>query len=28
VTITITYTNPQMKVPQNYVLSTLISEYR
>ena len=28
VTITITYTNPQIKVPQNYVLSTLISEYR
>jgi len=28
VTITVTYTNPQLKVPQNYVLNTLISQYR
>jgi len=28
VTITITYVNPQLHVPQNYILSTLISEYR
>lgn len=28
VTITITYTNPQFKVPQNYVLTTYISQYR
>jgi prepilin-type N-terminal cleavage/methylation domain-containing protein len=28
VTITITYTNPRIQVPQNYVLSTLISQYR
>jgi len=28
VTITITYTNPQLKVPQNYVLNTYISQYR
>jgi prepilin-type N-terminal cleavage/methylation domain-containing protein len=28
VTITITYTNPRFKVPQTYVLNTLISQYR
>jgi len=28
ITVTITYTNPQLKVPQNYVLSTYISQYR
>jgi len=28
VTITVTYLNPQLKVPQNYVLNTLISQYR
>ena len=28
VTITVTYTNPQLKVPQNYVLSTYVSQYR
>jgi hypothetical protein len=28
VTITVTYVNPQVKVPQNYVLTTLISQYR
>lgn len=28
VTITVTYTNPQLLVPQNYVLTTLISQYR
>jgi prepilin-type N-terminal cleavage/methylation domain-containing protein len=28
VTITITYTNPEFKAPQNYVLTTLISQYR
>jgi prepilin-type N-terminal cleavage/methylation domain-containing protein len=28
VTITVTYINPQLKVPQNYTLSTLISQYR
>jgi len=28
VTITVTYNNPQLKVPQNYVLNTLISQYR
>ena len=28
VTITITYTNPQLHVPQNYILQSLISEYR
>jgi type II secretory pathway pseudopilin PulG len=28
VTITITFITPQLKVPQNYVLATLISQYR
>jgi len=28
VTITVTYTNPQLKVPQNYILQTLVSQYR
>jgi type II secretory pathway pseudopilin PulG len=28
VTVTITYTNPQLKVPQNYVLQALVSQYR
>jgi prepilin-type N-terminal cleavage/methylation domain-containing protein len=28
VTITIQYQNPQLKVPQNYVLTTYISQYR
>lgn len=28
ITITVTYTNPQFKAPQNYVLQTLISQYR
>jgi hypothetical protein len=28
VTITVTYTNPQLKIPQNYILTTLISQYR
>lgn len=28
VTITITYTNPQLRIPQNYILSTYVSEYR
>ena len=28
VTITVTYQNPQMKVPQNYTLNTYVSEYR
>jgi prepilin-type N-terminal cleavage/methylation domain-containing protein len=28
VTITVTYTNPQLRTPQNYVLSTYISQYR
>jgi prepilin-type N-terminal cleavage/methylation domain-containing protein len=28
VTITITYLNPQLKVPQSYILATLISQYR
>jgi type IV pilus assembly protein PilV len=28
VTITVTYTDPALKTPQNYVLSTLISQYR
>jgi type II secretory pathway pseudopilin PulG len=28
VTITITFTTPQLRVPQNYVLNTLISQYR
>jgi len=28
VTITVTYTNPQLKVPQNYTLATLVSQYR
>jgi prepilin-type N-terminal cleavage/methylation domain-containing protein len=28
VTITVTYTNPEFKTPQNYVLTTLISQYR
>lgn len=28
VTITVTYTNPQLKVAQNYILNTLISRYR
>jgi type II secretory pathway pseudopilin PulG len=28
VTITVTYTTPQLKVPQNYVLTTLVSQYR
>lgn len=28
VTITVTYINPQLHVPQNYVLNTLVSQYR
>jgi len=28
VTITVTYLNPQLKVPQSYVLQSLISQYR
>jgi type II secretory pathway pseudopilin PulG len=28
VTITVTYVNPQLKIPQNYVLNTLVSQYR
>ncbi|SRR5579872_34821 len=28
VTITITYYNPQLKIPQNYVLNTYISQFR
>jgi prepilin-type N-terminal cleavage/methylation domain-containing protein len=28
VTITITYVSPQLRVPQNYVLTTYVSEYR
>jgi prepilin-type N-terminal cleavage/methylation domain-containing protein len=28
VTITVTYTTPQLRIPQNYVLNTLISQYR
>jgi prepilin-type N-terminal cleavage/methylation domain-containing protein len=28
VTITIQYQNPQLKIPQNYVLTTFVSEYR
>ena len=28
VTITVTYINPQLHVPQNYILQSLISEYR
>ncbi|HKW19443.1 MAG TPA: prepilin-type N-terminal cleavage/methylation domain-containing protein [Terriglobales bacterium] len=28
VVITVTYTNPQFRAPQNYVLATLISSYR
>jgi len=28
VTITVTYQNPQMKVQQNYILTTYVSEYR
>jgi prepilin-type N-terminal cleavage/methylation domain-containing protein len=28
VTITVQYNNPQLKVPQNYVLTTYISQYR
>jgi prepilin-type N-terminal cleavage/methylation domain-containing protein len=28
VTITIKYTNPQLKIPQNYVLTTYVSQYR
>ncbi|HKV40579.1 MAG TPA: prepilin-type N-terminal cleavage/methylation domain-containing protein [Blastocatellia bacterium] len=28
VTITIQYTNPQLKIPQNYVLTTYLSQYR
>lgn len=28
VVITVTYTNPQFKTPQNYVLQTLVSQYR
>jgi prepilin-type N-terminal cleavage/methylation domain-containing protein len=28
VTITIQYNNPQLKIPQNYVLSTYVSQYR
>jgi type II secretory pathway pseudopilin PulG len=28
VTITVTYITPQLRVPQNYVLNTLISQYR
>jgi prepilin-type N-terminal cleavage/methylation domain-containing protein len=28
VTITVTYTNPQLHTPQNYVLATYISQYR
>ncbi|HXY14188.1 MAG TPA: prepilin-type N-terminal cleavage/methylation domain-containing protein [Terriglobales bacterium] len=28
ITITVTFTTPQLRVPQNYVLQTLISQYR
>ncbi len=28
VTITVQYTNPQLRIPQNYVLTTYISQYR
>jgi prepilin-type N-terminal cleavage/methylation domain-containing protein len=28
VTITVRYSNPQLKVPQNYVLTTYVSQYR
>jgi len=28
VTITVTYSNPQLRVPQNYTLATLVSQYR
>lgn len=28
IVITVTYTSPQFKVPQNYILQTLISQYR
>jgi len=28
ITITVTYTTPQLRVPQNYVLNTVISQYR
>jgi type II secretory pathway pseudopilin PulG len=28
VTITVTYITPQLKLPQNYVLTTLVSQYR
>jgi prepilin-type N-terminal cleavage/methylation domain-containing protein len=28
VIITITYSNPQLKIPQNYVLNTLVSQFR
>jgi len=28
ITITVTYTNPQFRAPQSYVLQTLISQYR
>jgi len=28
VTITIQYNNPQLKIPQNYVLTTYVSQYR
>jgi prepilin-type N-terminal cleavage/methylation domain-containing protein len=28
VTVTIQYTNPQLRIPQNYVLTTYVSQYR
>ena len=28
VTVTVTYVNPQVKIPQSYVLTTLISQFR
>jgi len=28
VTITVTYTTPQLKIPQNYILSTYVSQFR
>jgi prepilin-type N-terminal cleavage/methylation domain-containing protein len=28
VTITVTYTNPQLRIPQSYVLNTYVSQYR
>ncbi len=28
ITITVTYTTPQLRIPQNYVLNTVISQYR